>query len=507
MTTTATLKPLPLADTRPLADGVPPPHLAAQVVKTERLASLDIFRGITIATMLLVNNPGTWGQQYEPLKHAHWHGWTLTDLVFPFFLFIVGVAIPFSLAKRSASLATSRAQVLVGIWMRALSLVLLGLLLAAVPLGGAELPAGYETLRGLRYAAHAFVWVSFVALLFPWKSRWMTTAVPLVVALLFVLLYWAILFANRNGLAAGLPADFKFGNGILTPWRMRFPGVLQRIGICYGVAASIALFAGWRTILGSAVVLMAVYSALMLHAPYHDHQVGALDEDDNLARRIDEDVFGFSKSGGRNHNYGYPDPEGLLSTLPAIGSVLLGILVGLRLRADQPPAERGVAVLAWGVMVTCAGVLLDWWLMPINKQIWTPSFTVFTAGLGMLGLGAMFYVADVRGRRAWALPFTIYGMNAIVAFVLAGLIGRLLGLIKFMHPRIPDKETSPLAFLKSEISDGMHALASTLATHVGEAAAIIDTKQNVSLAYSIAFVLIILIPLSVLYVCRVFIKV
>lgn len=507
--TTATLKPFPMADTTRLEDGVPPPHLVLPA-RTERLASLDIFRGITIATMLLVNNPGSWGHIYGPLKHAPWHGWTMTDLVFPFFLFIVGVAIPFSMAKRSAAGTVSRGQLLVGIWARALSLVLLGLLLAAIPMPGAELPKGYTVLAVLRVVAQVFVWTAFIVLLFPWPWRRVSVIVPLAVALVFAILYWAILLANRHALAAGLPANFEFGSGLLTPWQMRFPGVLQRIGVCYGVAATIALFFGWRMILASAVLLMTIDAVLMLAAPYPGHETGALEKDDNFARKIDEQVFGFSKY-GRNHNYSYPDPEGLVSTLPAIGSVLLGILVGLRLRSGRSPAERGVSILAWGVAVTCIGVLLSWWLMPINKQIWTPPFTVFTAGLGMLGLGAVYYVADVRGRRRWALPFTIYGMNAIAAFVLAGVLGRVLSRIRFDHPRLPgDDTTTPIDYAKSEIDYGMQQAAASLAevgSRLGVTFPALDAPNNVSLAYAVVFVLIILIPLTILYFCRIFIKV
>lgn len=507
--TTATLKPFPMADTSRLEDGVPPPHLVLPV-RTERLASLDIFRGITIATMLLVNNPGTWGRQYGPLKHAPWHGWTMTDLVFPFFLFIVGVAIPFSLARRSAIGALSRGQMLVSVWGRALSLVLLGLLLAAIPMPGDALPKGYTALAVLHVVAQVFVWVAFVALLFPWRWRRVSMIMPLAVGLVFVILYWAITLANRQSLGAGLPESFNFGSGLLTPWRMRFPGVLQRIGVCYGVAATIALLFGWRMILASAVLLMTIYSVLMLAAPYPDHVTGALEKDDNFARRIDEKVFGFSEH-GRNHNYSYPDPEGLVSTLPAIGSVLLGVLVGLRLRSDRSPAERGVSILAWGVAVTCIGVVLSWWLMPLNKQIWTPSFTVFTAGLGMLGLGAVHYLADVRGRRAWALPFRIYGMNAILAFVLAGVLGRVLSRITFDHPRLPGQNiTTPIGYAKTEIAHGMDQAGAWLAevgTRLGVSFPALDAPNNVSLAYAIAFVLVILILLTVLYFCRVFIKV
>ena len=505
MTLTPTLKPLPMAPL-PFEEEARPPVLAEPiVVKPERLASLDIFRGITIATMLLVNNPGSWGHVHGPLKHAEWHGWTMTDLVFPFFLFIVGVAIPFSMAKRSATGSLTRGQMLVSVWVRALSLVLLGLLLASIPRFGDLLPQGYHLLAALRWVAVGFVTLSFVALLFPWRWRRAAIFVPLAVALGLVLLYWAISLANRQALGAGLPESFKFGGGILTPWRMRFPGVLQRIGVCYGVAATIALFCGWRMILLSAALLMAMYSGLMLKAPYHDHTTGSLTKEDNLQRRVDEDVFGVSKT-GRNHNYGYPDPEGLVSTLPAIGSVLLGLLIGLRLRSDRLPSEKGASVLAWGVAVTCIGVLLSWWLMPINKQLWTPSFTVFTAGLGMLGLGAVYYLADIKRRRAWAWPLKVFGMNAILAFVLAGVLNRVSGLFEFVHPRTGDK-THAVAYLRGEVAEGLHQGADWLVAHAHVTPGVIDSPNNVSLAQAVTFVLIIFIPLLIAYFCRLFIKV
>ena len=348
--------------------------------KAQRLASLDIFRGITIAAMLLVNNPGSWSHAYGPLKHADWHGWTPTDLIFPFFLFIVGVAIPFSLSKRSSDRDVSPAMLLGGIWARALALVMLGLLLQGLPSGNFDtLPAGqFQMLEALRVVTFFVIFGGFFLLLFPWKSRTVAMIVPLAVAIAFGVLYVGIHFATNQAIASGtLPANFNFGSGVLTPWRMRFPGVLQRIGVCYGVGATIALFAGWRMILASAAILMTIYSVAML-----SH--GSLAREDNLARELDVKIF-------RDHNYrAYPDPEGLLSTLPAIGSVLLGVLVGLGLRnKDATPHEKAARLLFWGVVTAIAGVLLGWWLMPINKQIWTPSFTVFTAGMGMLGLGAV----------------------------------------------------------------------------------------------------------------------
>jgi predicted acyltransferase len=465
-------QPIALPDIQ-IAPPAPPPAPPG----AQRLASLDIFRGITIAAMLLVNNPGSWGHVYGPLRHADWHGWTPTDLVFPFFLFIVGVAIPFSLAKRSSEREVGRLTLLGGIWARALALIMLGLLLQGLPSGNFDsLPAdgGFAMLRFLRVATFFVIFIGFVLLLYPWRSRTVAMIVPLAVALAFGVLYAEVFFATKKAIASGaLPANFNFGSGVLTPWKMRFPGVLQRIGVCYGVGATIALVAGWRAVLAAAVIFMSIYSVMMLSA-------GPLTKQDNLARTIDERVF-------RDHNYrAYPDPEGLLSTLPAIGSVLLGVLVGLGLRkADATPHEKAARLLFWGVIASIAGVLLDWWLMPINKQIWTPSFTVFTAGMAMLGLGAVYYVADVRGRRAWALPFTIYGMNAILAFVLAGVAGRLLALVK-----VGDANTPVLTYVYR------HVLVPNFAH-----------EANASLAYAIAFVLVFLAVMTVMYLLKIFIKV
>ena len=505
----------PRAASEPLA--LPEIEIAPpEPAKPRRLESLDIFRGITIASMLLVNNPGSWSNTYGPLKHADWHGWTPTDLIFPFFLFIVGVAIPFSLSKRAGEKDVSRGGILAGIWSRALALVMLGLLLQGLPSGTFDpLPPGYGVLGFLRVATIFVIGVSFVLLLFPWRSKRLSVVFPLVVAVVFAVLYAEIFFATRKALQGGIAANFNFGSGILTPWKMRFPGVLQRIGVCYGVAATIALFAGWRTVLASAIVLMAAYSALMLAAPFENHVRGSLTKEDNLARRIDEKVFSRTETmpdGTRRtvvqHNYGaYPDPEGLLSTLPAIGSVLIGILVGLGLRnPGAAPAEKAARVLAWGVFATVLGVLLGWWLMPINKQIWTPSFTVFTAGMGMLGLGAIYYLADVRGRRAWALPFKIYGMNAIAAFVFSGLLVRIGQLIKVTDPASPTQKVPLIRFCQAQLNDAVHAFGGwvrQLSPHLP----VIDTPNNVSLAYALAFVLVIFILMSVMYACRIFLKV
>jgi predicted acyltransferase len=505
--TEATPYPLPPPQSqppRPAMIGLPDIEIAAPLPppKPARLVSLDIFRGITIAGMLLVNNPGSWSSKYAPLGHAEWHGWTPTDLVFPFFLFIVGVAIPFSMAKRSTERNASRFGVFAGIWGRALALVMLGLLLQGLPSANFDaLGPERSTLAFMRVAAIWTIGVSFVLLLFPWPSRKLNIVFPILVAAAFATLAVGIFHANKEALESGLPASFNFGSGVLTPWKMRFPGVLQRIGVCYGVAATLALFApGWRTLLGFAVFFCTVYSVFMLRAPYHDHEIGSITKEDNLARRIDEDVF-------RDHNYGsYPDPEGLLSTLPAIAEVLLGILVGLGLRQTDPtPSEKAARVLSWGVFCSVAGVFLGWWLMPINKQIWTPSFTLFTAGMGMLGLGAIYFAADVKGYRAWGWPFKVYGMNAIAAFVFSGILVRILSIVKVTDGHSATK-MSVIEFVKLNVASSMHAIEAFCQQHIPKLAQV-DTPNNISLAYAVLFVCAIWVIMFVMYVCRIFLKV
>jgi predicted acyltransferase len=507
--------PAELPEPDPVADPAPP--LAAP----PRLTSLDVFRGVTIAAMLLVNNAGK-GAPYAPLDHAEWHGWTPTDLVFPFFLFIVGVAIPFSNAKRATASPLTRGAMLRRIWLRALSLFMLGALLGgftysgvALTLGprpegvplftlGADLPAGFLVLRILRAVAWAFCGVGIVALLIPYRSPRWQAAVPIVVTGLFLALYGALALANHYAWTHGLPYGTKLGAGIFRPDLFRIPGVLQRIAVCYGFAATIALFAGWRTLIVAVVILLATYSALMLRVPFPGRENGPLTKDANLARFVDVTVFdryanADPKTPIWRHTYAsYPDPEGLLSTIPAIGTVILGILAGLWLRTPRPAVDRCAGLLAMGVPVTILGAFLGGVLMPINKQIWTPSFVVFTAGLAMLGLGALFYLVDVLGRRAWAWPFVVYGMNAIAAFVVGNLLVKI-GLIVHVARAGGDKDAAPqtlLTLVKDFAADLVHHLPAAL-----------NTPQNTSLAYAILFVVAAFVPLLLLYALRIFIKV
>jgi len=339
-----------------------------------RIKSLDVFRGITMAGMILVNNAGDWSHVYAPLDHSTWNGCTPTDLVFPFFLFIVGVAIPFSLASRRKKLAgqgltheeQNRALVMNAI-RRAAILFGLGLVLYAFPI-----------------------------------------------------------HLHADG------AHWASGMGILDPATMRIPGVLQRIALCYLAAVLLTAFAGWRarTLIGAA--LLIGYTLAMRLIPVPGYGRGMLSPEGSLASYLDRMLLG-------HHTYrAVYDPEGLLSTLPAIVTALIGTFAGQWLRTNKPTSEKAAAILAFGVIGAILGYATDGLLLPINKALWTPSYVLYTGGLALLGFGLCYWIIDVHGRERWALPFTILGMNAIGVYVLSGLLGRITLLITVPVEGTPD---------------------------------------------------------------------
>jgi len=313
----------------------------------ERLLSLDVFRGLTVAAMLLVNNPGTWSAVYDPLEHAAWHGWTPTDLIFPFFLFIVGVSMAYSLVPRLErgdppgrlfGRAAKRAAVLVG----------LGLLLAAFPYYNLDL-------------AH-----------------------------------------------------------------LRLPGVLQRIGLAFFLASAVVLFTRPRVQTAVAAALLLGYWAAMTLVPVPGFGAGQLTREGNLAAFVDRAILGTDHLWASARTW---DPEGLMSTLPAVATVLLGVFAGRWMRKDRAPSERLVGLFLAGNLAVVAG--LAWsGVFPINKNLWTSSYVLFTAGLAMHALAVCYWMVDVRGWRRWAMPFAWFGMNAIFAFFLSGVMARLLNLVR-----------------------------------------------------------------------------
>lgn len=479
-------------------------------MKAGRLVSLDVFRGLTIALMVLVNNGGE--HSYRALEHVEWHGWTVADLVFPFFLFIVGVAIPFSIGSRRES--ATRGQLLSRVWIRALSLIMLGMTLRAmaVPLPWLPGPDGFPFTKAMRWACFVFAWVGTIALLVPWKSRRLAAIVPITIAVIFIVLAFSMHFVRASALAHGWPKE-SFGGSLFNPDMMRIPGVLQRIGICYGIAATIALFAGWRIVLLSALALCSLYVVLMFSVRVEGHTLGSLTMEDNFARTVDVAVLERShidESGKRvwsqKHTYSdYPDNEGIISTLPAIASSLVGVLVGYWLRTPHLPSERCAGLLAFAGPVIFLGVVLDHALMPINKNLWTPSFTVFTAGMGMLVLGTIFWICDVLGRRRIVWPFTVMGMNAIAAFVASNVVLYLARMFPYF-PLSDGSKGTITTFAHQRLVASLHHSSDWLHAHAPRVPEI-ATPQNESLVYALVFVLVIWLLMLVLYVCRIFVKV
>jgi len=209
--------------------------------------------------------------------------------------------------------------------------------------------------------------------------------------------------------------------------------------VCYFAVAMLALFLHRRGIIVALIAVLAIYSALMLGVAAPGFSRGDLSPEGNLAHYVDVAVF------GRHVSSSYADPEGLLSTLPAIGTVICGWLVGTRLRRnDLSHGERIAGVFAAGVLGLIAGSILDAVLMPINKKLWTPSYTIYTAGLACLGLGVFYWLIDMQGWRKWAAPFVAMGMNAITIFVLAGVVARLM-LIRAIPAPATDAATQPAA--------------------------------------------------------------
>jgi predicted acyltransferase len=325
------------------------PHREAAPAGAERLGSLDAFRGATIAAMILVNNAGDWDRTYAPLLHAEWNGWTPTDLVFPFFLFAVGVAIPYAFAGRLERSGGDLGPLHRQIVRRTAILFALGLFLS---------------------------WFPF------YTVDWPTA---------------------------------------------RIPGVLQRIAAVYFVAGLAWLHLGARARVAMMIALLASYWLAMVLIPVPGHGAGDLSPNGNLAAWVDHLVLG-------HHTWkkapGPGDPEGILSTLPAIATALIGLFTGDWLRSPRTKREKLRGLLLWGVAATAAGLVLARWF-PINKNLWTSTYVVFTGGLALLLLAAAYFLVDVKGRAAGVRPFTLFGTNAIVAFFGSTLMAKIALLIRW----------------------------------------------------------------------------
>ncbi len=381
---------------------------SSETGRPARMVSLDVFRGLTIAGMILVNDPGSWGAIYWPLDHAEWNGWTPTDLIFPFFLFIVGVSMTLSFATRLRR-GASRGRLARHVVIRGLAIFAVGLFLNAFP-----------------------------------HPHWET---------------------------------------------LRYTGVLQRIGVVYLIAGLFVLLTALRADaegstanIGACVAAIAVllvgYWALMRFVPVPGYGVGNLTPEGNLAAWIDRRLMW--------HHLWKPmwDPEGFLSTLPAIGTALSGVLVGEWLRSSRELTRKVAGLNGAGAAAMVAGRLLHY-IFPINKNLWTSTYVIFTAGFAMIVLAACISIVDVKGWKKWAWPFLVFGSNAIAAFFFATLLSKL------------------------SVIYHVHAGGRAITWHgyvYNHFFANLAMPKNASLLFAIFFVLLSLVPMWLLYRKRIFIK-
>jgi len=393
----------------PSSQTVPP--LTNPSVSSTRLTSLDLFRGVTIAAMILVNDPGN-DHAYWPLEHAEWNGWTPTDLIFPFFLFIVGVSLVFSSESRLRR-GDSRNVLLLHAFRRAVIIFAIGL-------------------------------------------------------------------AMNYSLVLLAPSVFS---------GLRIPGVLQRIGICYLAASILFLYTSPRTRIVVVAALLVGYWVLMRFVPVPGYGVPGRDipflhPDANLAAYLDRKFLTTLWDKTR-------DPEGLLSTLPAIATALLGVFTGEWLRSKNSSQTKLIRMLLFGVVGLVAGRTWGIWF-PLNKKLWTSSYVLFTAGFALVCLALCYWATDIRpwrvawSNRTWSRPFLIFGRNAIAAYIVAWFFAVLQFVINFRQ--------------SGQVESGHDYIFQHFFVPLGG-------PSFTSLLYSLAFVLLCLIPIWLMDRKKIFLKI
>lgn len=333
----------------------------------KRILALDILRGITIAGMIMVNNPGSWSHIYAPLSHAQWNGLTPTDLIFPFFMFIMGISTYISLKKY-------------------------------------DFRFSYPALRKILKRT---VLIFLIGMAIGWFSRFCY--------------YWA---SAPEGLSFGE----KLWNASWTFDRLRILGVMQRLGICYGATAIIALTMKHRHIPYLIATLLIGYFILLLCGN------GFAYNDTNILSVVDRAIL----TPAHMYKDNGIDPEGLLSTIPSIAHVLLGFCVGgLMLAGGKANESRAdmlnshlIKLFLVGTILTFAGFLLSYGC-PINKKIWSPTFVLVTCGLASSFLALLIWIIDVKGYKKWSMFFESFGINPLFMYVLGGVLGILFGSITF----------------------------------------------------------------------------
>ncbi len=310
-----------------------------------RLRSLDFFRGLTVAGMILVNNPGDWDNIYAPLEHSKWNGCTPTDLVFPFFLFIVGVSIVYAMATKKTDPANHRAIILKAA-RRSLTIYALSLILNLIP-----------------------------------------------------------------------KFDFQ---------HLRFLGVLPRIAIVFFICTVIFIKTSRKTQVWIFWIILIAYYFIMNFIPVPGVGPSNLEPSTNLGAWLDNLLLTPNHMWSGSKTF---DPEGILSTLPAISTCLLGVMTGTWLRRkDRSPENKVAWLFSVAVLLVIGGLIWDGFF-PMNKALWTSSFVLFTGGLAMAALTLSFWLIDVNGRKKFTEPFVAFGSNAITIYFVSGYVPELIGSI------------------------------------------------------------------------------
>ena len=309
---------------------------------SRRLTSVDVYRGLMVAGMILVDNPGSDDLAYGPIKHAEWNSWTPADFIFPSFVFLVGVSMAFSFPARMER-GESRWDIFRHAIWRTLILIAVGLFVNGMPFVGIDW--------------HAY----------------------------------------------------------------RFYGVTQRIALCYLAAAVLLLWSNLRGQLIALAACLVGYWVLLRFVPVPGygvpgHEIPFMDQERNIVAWLDRKLF-------MGHLYnGVRDPEGLISTIPAIGTVLIGLITGHWLRSGATSRTKAMRMVCVGIVGLVAGLLWNRWF-PINKNLWTSSFVLLTGGFALAFLGLFYWMIEIRDwRGAWTTPLLVFGMNAIAGFVADSIV-------------------------------------------------------------------------------------
>ena len=364
--------------------------------KPARLLSLDIFRGLTIATMITVNEPGIEKYAYAPLVHAHWNGITLADFVFPSFVFMVGVSVALSYSKQLAN-QVPRKQMTGKIFRRALTLYVIGTFLSIVPL-------------------------------------------------------------------------FNLAT-------VRYTGVLQRIGIAYACSCLLYIYSGWKTQAKLAAFILITYCALMTLVPVPGYGYSILEPGKNLAAWLDRLYLP-----GRMWQ-GTWDPEGILTTFPAIVTGITGLLVG-QLIISKQAADRKIIWLFLAGFLSFVTAKIWNLFFPVNKNLWTSSFVLYTSGTATMVLACLYFIVDVLGYQKWATFFKIYGSNAIAAYLIADLSSDVL----FYKWGGPQGTSINMAVIKAVTPS-------------------VIPLEIISLTWAVSFCLLVFLPVYILYRKKIFLKI